>query len=91
MVSEKKPHLDVLDGEIKRSLFSIQVAVNSCDLPPSLTCTVYEVGMVIILILQEINTIQRKRLSRRLRSLRVEMMTLLTVTYFCPLRTLLGN
>lgn len=90
MVSEQKPHLDVLDGEIKRSPFCIQVAVNSCELP-SLTYTVYEVGMVIILILQEIKMMQRKRLSRRLRSWRVELMTLLTVTYFCPLRTMPGN
>lgn len=91
MVSEQKSHLDVLDGEIRHSPFCIQVAVNSCALPPSLTYTAYEAGMVIILALQDIKTMQRKQLSRRLRSWRVELMTLLTATYFCPLRTLLGN
>lgn len=56
--------------------------MNSCALLPSLTYTVYEAGMVFILILQEIKTVQKKKkqLSRRLRSWRVELMTLLTVT-----------
>lgn len=60
-VSDQKPHLDVLDGEIKHSPFCIQVAVNSCALLPSLTYTVYEVGIVFILILQEIKTVQKKK------------------------------